>query len=178
MQYVRDYIEELYRIVAVVSLPQTAFAANGAGVKSSVLFLRKHNKKTTEKISNQKLQLKEKLKRESKFIITLEKLEKDKKQAIKDLGGKAKLKNLKLIDAGIKEEKEKLQAEFTNKINLLKEELNEKYFSEKQKILDDYPIFMAIAENIGYDATGRQTGNNELIEIAQELGRFISSIEE
>ena len=59
----------------------------------------------------------------------------------------------------------------------MKEELNEKYFSEKQKILDDYPIFMAIAENIGYDATGRQTGNNELIEIAKELERFIKQIE-
>ena len=181
LQYVRDYIEELYRIVAIVSLPQTAFAANGAGVKSSVLFLRKHNKKTTEKISNQKLQLKEKIKNESKFIITLEKLEKDKKQAIKDLEtaskNKAKIKDLKSIDNQIKEEKEKLQAEFTGKINLLKEELNEKYFSEKQKILDDYPIFMAIAENIGYDATGRQTGNNELIEIAKELEHFIKQIE-
>ena len=143
--------------------------------------MRKHNKKTTEKISNQKLQLKEKLKRESKFIITLENLEKEKKQAIKDLEtaskNKAKIKDLKSIDNQIKEEKEKLQADFTNKINLLKEELNEKYFSEKQKILDDYPIFMAIAENIGYDATGRQTGNNELIEIAKELEHFIKQIE-
>jgi type I restriction enzyme M protein len=40
MQYVRDWIEERWRIVAVVSLPQFAFAANGAGVKSSVLFLK------------------------------------------------------------------------------------------------------------------------------------------
>ena len=41
LQYVRDNIEEWYRIVAVVSMPQTAFAHTGAGVKSSVLFLRK-----------------------------------------------------------------------------------------------------------------------------------------
>jgi len=45
LQYVRDSIEEMYRIVAVVSMPQTAFSATGAGVKSSVLFLRKHKKK-------------------------------------------------------------------------------------------------------------------------------------
>ena len=31
MQYVRDWIEEHWRILAVVSLPQFAFAANGAG---------------------------------------------------------------------------------------------------------------------------------------------------
>lgn len=39
MQYVRTQIEDWFRIVAVVSMPQTAFMANGAGVKSSVLFL-------------------------------------------------------------------------------------------------------------------------------------------
>jgi len=38
IQYVRDEIEEWYRIIAVVSMPQTAFAHTGAGVKSSVLF--------------------------------------------------------------------------------------------------------------------------------------------
>ena len=32
---------------------------------------------------------------------------------------------------------------------------------------------MAIAEDIGYDATGRETGNNELKVIAKELSRFI-----
>src|SRR5205807_7245498 len=36
LQYVRDAIEEIFRIVAVVSLPQTAFTATGAGVKSSI----------------------------------------------------------------------------------------------------------------------------------------------
>src|SRR5690606_31385764 len=46
MQYVRDWIEEHWRIVAVVSLPQFAFAANGAGVKSSVLFIRKYDPAT------------------------------------------------------------------------------------------------------------------------------------
>jgi type I restriction enzyme M protein len=60
LQYVRDNIEEMYRIVAVVSMPQTAFSATGAGVKSSVLFLRKHKAKQTEKISNQKAKLKKK----------------------------------------------------------------------------------------------------------------------
>ena len=33
LQYVRDNIEEMYRIVAVISMPQTAFTATGAGVK-------------------------------------------------------------------------------------------------------------------------------------------------
>jgi len=36
---------------------------------------------------------------------------------------------------------------------------------------------MAIAEDIGYDATGRNIGNNELEVIGQELRRFIQNIE-
>ena len=41
LQYVRDYIEQHYQILAVVSLPQTAFRYYEAGVKPSILFLRK-----------------------------------------------------------------------------------------------------------------------------------------
>ena len=37
---------------------------------------------------------------------------------------------------------------------------------------------MAIAEDIGYDATGRPTKTNELDPIAAELARFIAVIEE
>ena len=41
LQYVRDYIEQHFRIRAVVSLPQTAFRYYEAGVKPSILFLEK-----------------------------------------------------------------------------------------------------------------------------------------
>jgi type I restriction enzyme M protein len=39
--YVRDFILERFAVLAVVSLPATAFAHYGAGVKSSVVFLRR-----------------------------------------------------------------------------------------------------------------------------------------
>ena len=76
----------------------------------------------------------------------------------------------------IKDDKAKLQNAFSDKVNILKEEMTEKYFTAKLQILEDYQIFMAIAEDIGYDATGRSTGNNELIEIGNELARFILHI--
>lgn len=41
LQYARDFMLERFQLLAVVSLPQTAFAHYGAGVKSSVVFLRK-----------------------------------------------------------------------------------------------------------------------------------------
>lgn len=88
LQYVRDFIMERTQILAVVSLPQFAFTHFGAGVKSSLVFLRK------------------------------------------------------------KAEGEKLETS---------------------------PIFMAIAEHIGYDATGRKIPQNDLDTIAEEYHRFVSS---
>ena len=61
LQYVRNNIEEWFRIVAVVSLPQDAFKANGAGVKSSVLFLKKWTNEQSQKIRNTKLKLQEQI---------------------------------------------------------------------------------------------------------------------
>ncbi|MDD5071779.1 MAG: N-6 DNA methylase [Patescibacteria group bacterium] len=87
LQYVRDYLMEKTQILAVVSLPQFAFTHFGAGVKSSLVFVRK------------------------------------------------------------KEENEKL---------------------------GKYPIFMAIAEHIGYDATGRKDAKNDLDKICEEFKKFKS----
>ncbi len=39
-----------------------------------------------------------------------------------------------------------------------------------------YPNFTALAEDIGYDATGRSTNNNELTEIGEALATFIAHI--
>lgn len=47
MQYVRDFILEKFQLLAVVSLPQCAFAHFGAGVKASIIFVRK--RKANEK---------------------------------------------------------------------------------------------------------------------------------
>lgn len=85
LQYVRDFLMEYVQIEAVVSLPQIAFSHFGAGVKSSLVFVRK--KKKDEKLGN-------------------------------------------------------------------------------------YPIFMAIAEHIGYDATGRKDPVNDLDKILIEYRKF------
>lgn len=47
MQYVRDFILEKFQLLAVVSLPQYAFAHFGAGVKASIIFVRKRKEKET-----------------------------------------------------------------------------------------------------------------------------------
>ena len=43
MQYVRDFVLEKFQLLAVISLPQVAFSHFGAGVKASVIFVRKRD---------------------------------------------------------------------------------------------------------------------------------------
>lgn len=89
LQYVRDFILDKFKLLAVVSIPQTAFSHYGAGVKCSVMFVQKWGDKTA---------------------------------------------------------------------------------LEKQS---DYPVFMAKAENIGYDATGRSTGKNDLDGLKAKYQEFL-----
>ncbi|MES2042662.1 MAG: N-6 DNA methylase [Pseudomonadota bacterium] len=210
MQYVRDWIEEHWRIVSVVSLPQFAFAANGAGVKSSVLFLKKYDAKTTAAIQRIKEQAQDKLYEAKDGGTALEKLIADKKAVLKrgdatfqriDAEMVAKAEALseqgtltaairKTLKAGAEaakaaHEKSEIYAQwksdtnddYNERIENMRELLNDQYLTEvKAKVLD-YEIYMAIAEDIGYDAVGRPTATNELEAVAGELSRFIAHIE-
>ena len=79
----------------------------------------------------------------------------------------------------LKEAKAQLTKEYKEKLNNLKDTLKESYKLSKKEALEkyDYDIFMAIAQDIGYDATGKSTGNNELEFIANKLKEFIESID-
>lgn len=167
-QYVRDGIEEKFRIVGVVSLPQTAFTNTGAGVKSSVLFLKKHDTATTDLIRTTKWKLQDELALKTQLVIKTREWEKE-KQAL--------LKPLKAKDDETKAKRQAVSDEYSDKLNAFKDELEESYQAEKQAHLFDYPIFMAIAENIGYDATGKTIPQNDLPTITEELRRFMTAIE-
>ena len=164
-QYVRDGIEEKFRIVGVVSLPQTAFTNTGAGVKSSVLFLKKHDATTTERIRSEKRQVQDEISRAMQLVEKTSAWEQEKK---------ARLKPIKASD---KAQRQVINDEYSEQLNRFKEELEESYQAEKQARLLDYPIFMAIAEYIGYDATGKTIPQNDLPIITAELRRFIATIE-
>ena len=181
MQYVRTQIEEWFRIVAVVSMPQTAFAANGAGVKSSVLFLRKWNKEQTDKLVKAKKDIEARLLKDYNYILQRQIWEAEIKQKQKVKANEIKGKQRISATAAKQTDEYKtwnadLLAEYANKIDELKSQLSENYQQSKQNELPDYPIFMAIAEEIGYDATGKKTGNNELNVIGEELKKFIATL--
>ena len=181
LQYVRDIIEEWFRIVAVVSMPQDAFKANGAGVKSSVLFLKKWTKEQSQKILDTKLKLQEQIKSAANYKATVEHWEKEKKDKIsKHIGFKNQtgLHDKKLIEKtnDFIEWKKQITEQYRQKIDDLKEQLEERFIDLRKTEIEDYPIFMAIAEQIGYDATGKETPVNELEMIGKELKKFIKSL--
>jgi type I restriction enzyme M protein len=209
-QYVRDWIEEHFRIVAVVSLPQTAFTATGAGVKSSVIFLQKYADETTLRIQSTKANVRSRIFDTPEFGFQIRQLENEKERAIKHgdmtirhieedlvahldalrlqgtLDPATKKREQKAAMARIKEYKKtdayrewlrETTDEYNERINNLKEAMQESAQEAVAIELDDYPILMAIAEHIGFDATGRQTGRNELEHIAGEILRFIEAIQ-
>jgi len=216
-QYVRDWIEEHYRIISIVSLPQDAFKANDAGVKSSVMFLQKLTEKQTEGIIAAKQKLQDKLWDKPQYSKEIENLEKEKQGVIKQHTGfdysmicwdsEENQRNLKEFDKGVIERlsevllsdmsgvslstkdlkvyarteefklwKQDITNQYNDKINEIKESLQEEFLKVLREEVTNYPIFMAITENIGYDATGRKTGINELNAVAVELGKFITEI--
>lgn len=175
LQYVRDGIEDMYRIVAVVSMPQTAFSATGAGVKSSVLFLKKYSAKQSARIKLLKESLKDDTKKALHYEKEVRKLEDTKKQQIKALDAR----KLDKKSDEYKEARDQINKTFAEALETLKETAIDTYKQSKAAKLAEinYDIFMAIAEDIGYDATGKPTGNNELEYICTELSRFITQVE-
>lgn len=180
MQYVRTQLEDWFRIVAVVSMPQTAFAANGAGVKSSVLFLKKWDYEHTEELQNKKKNIENRILTKANYDKIRDMWDKEIKQKQKDKVASLKTRVMSATaskqTAEYKEWNADLLAEYSTKIDDLKAKLTDDYIASKQKELPDYPIFMAIAEEIGYDATGKKTSVNELDEIGDKLKAFIKSL--
>ncbi|GAB3985017.1 hypothetical protein GCM10028806_60990 [Spirosoma terrae] len=204
-QYVRDWMEEHYRIVAVISLPQDAFKATDAGVKSSVLFLQKLTEKQTEQIQHAKEKVQDRLWTKPDYSEAIATLEAERDGIVKqkqgfdadgisweseenqknlkgqtveaDLFGNAKQLN-KLIEKTeeFRAWKAEITKNYAERITEIKENLQDEYQDKLNRDVTNYPIFMAIAEQIGYDATGRKTAVNELDTIADELSRFIADI--
>lgn len=211
-QNVRDWIMTHFQILAIISLPDFTFKKYDAGVKTSVIYLKKHKYTTTNYIKAAKHKyLKIAVEEHEKELKTLEskirKLpnqyapiqEKNKqlKEALskipKDLFGKTKQKHAKEIEANYKLEIKEIQSEpeYKSWLKANRDDLNLQINALKASIYDiaagefnkyekqyNYPIFMAIAEHIGYDATGREIKKTDLPKIAEELNLFLKTIHE
>ena len=79
---------------------------------------------------------------------------------------------------GDSEWESEVKAEYREKINGVKEELSDKNSEDFRQWIQNnanYPIFMASAERIGYDATGRKDPINDLDMICEEFQRFMKN---
>ena len=249
LQYVRDYIEQHYRILAVVSLPQIAFRYYEAGVKPSILFLQKFSE---EEYSLYQANIRQITgENEAIYMPRVKEFENERKKTIEEHGCpsqvavteiyqprfRATLDNIEdlnqklgrkptqtflrwrerfvrdtrpedsqrfeLFDkyaankqlkthqrdltALVKEYKEQYKAasdsewedqikeEYKEKIDAVKEALADKNAEDiRQWVRENanHPIFMAMAEHIGYDATGRKDPVNDLNAICDEYHKF------
>ena len=249
LQYVRDYIEQHYQILAVVSLPQIAFRYYEAGVKTSILLLQKFSEEeyslyqaSINRITGEN---------EAIYIPRVKELEIERKKIIEEHGCQAQVAvterheprfraildniedlNRKLdkiptknflrwrdrfvrdtslevpqefelydekaannqlnthqrdLTALVKEYKEQYKAAsdsewenqtkevYKKKIDAVKEALADKNAEDiRQWVRENanHPIFMAMAEHIGYDATGRRDPINDLNAICDEYHKF------
>ncbi len=251
LQYVRDYIEQHFQILAIVSLPQTAFSHYGAGVKPSILFLQKFSEEEyslyqasinqitqkneeiyaprIEELENQRKsvlgrgcqaqveltnlyrlrfhailanidELEHRLGKpptkaiqssRDRFIRAGDQLPDPQIPALEPKAARARLSELKAehkeLEQEYKEEfkaaadsewESAVKAEYKEKIDAVKEQLTDKTAKDIRQWVKDNanrPIFMAIAEHIGYDATGRPDPINDLDMICKEYQKFMKN---
>ena len=248
LQYVRDYIEGRFQLLAAISLPQTAFSHYGAGVKTSILFLQKFSEEeySTYQANLNRVKVKNEavyaplikvVEDEQKSVIaagcptqiTLTNVHRSRFSAILDpidalnhQLGKAPTQKVQALRARfigdnasetvpdptpfdpktartqLKEHtadlntleqeylaafkkvadpewEREIKADYKEKMDALKEEWADKNAEDIREWIRENkndPTFMAIAEHIGYDATGREDPINDLDMICDEYQRF------
>lgn len=248
LQDVRDYIERHFQIFAVVSLPQIAFSHFGAGVKTSILFLRKFSEEEYERYQAAINRITKK--NEAIYMPKIEALEDERKTLIAEgspeqvatketyrprfkeildnidtlnqqldktpsktvlrlraffipeMGEpfttefqlfdwqtaraefKTQTSELNTLEKEYKaafkaaanpEWENQVKAEYKEQIDAVKEEWEDKNVADIREWVREnanHPIFMAIAEHIGYDATGRKDPVNDLNTICEEYRKF------
>ena len=168
--YVRDQLSIWYQVLAIVSLPQYTFASTGAGVKSSILFLKKKTKEEVFRAESIVSGIKESLLKHYGFANVYKELQRAKNQEIKIVLSESK------NDISI-DEVSKIKAEinlvYNEKISKLKSRLQNAYKEEDMKKMPNYKVFMALIENVGYDSAGRTSSLNNLKDIEGTLADFI-----
>ena len=177
MQYVRDWIVEKFRILAVVSLPQTTFMSTGSGVKSSVLFLRKRTHAQTAHLLETKVALQLAVAENGRLNDRLSEIELIRKTALRNLDARSEFVALspkeRRQNTAYKQEADKIAAQAEKATAALRGELSELFGRKLKADIPDEDVFMAIAEDIGFDAAGKPTKSNELEEIGKRLAEFI-----
>ena len=112
----------------------------------------------------------------------LTKIDKRRKSALEKLDKRPEFaaleKKARKENAEYKTAAEEIAAEAEKATAELRDKLESEYRQRSKDIFPDEDIFMAIAEDIGFDATGKPTKVNELDEIGTALAKFIKTAAE
>ena len=112
----------------------------------------------------------------------LTKIDKRRKSALEKLDKRPEFaaleKKARKENAGYKTAADEIAAEAEKATAELRDKLESEYRQRSKDIFPDEDIFMAIAEDIGFDATGKPTKVNELDEIGTALAKFIKTAAE
>jgi len=192
MQYVRDYIIEKFKVLASFSLPSHTFSNYGAGVKSSILVLKKKSADEEKKFIDTQDKIKKKyvdlhqpeilaMREELKEKLSngCEKQERltTRYEKYKIKTDKKKLSKLTIIYKTWfkifqdKDWEQELKEEYKLKEEILKDKIYEAVNTDMKKV-EKYPIFMAIIENIGYNSKGMDICEYEATELAKVSEEF------
>lgn len=145
LTYVREFVEDRARLMAVVSLPQETFAASGASVKCSLLFLQKF---TTEQASQYT----------ALSAAALAEVTEQHRPALE-----AERQRVATAIASAKAAKDNAQQK-TLKAELVtfEKRLTEQITAQARQLVKtrfDYPVFLYEAEKMGLSATGEPDAN-------------------
>ncbi len=181
MQHVRNYLIERFKLLASFSLPQHTFSNYGAGVKSSILVLKKKSKVEVKKFLDKQDSVREiHTNKHRHEILAVRKELKEKvtpyNQKIKELK-KEVILNEELIEE-FQEKVVELKEEYKLKEEIVRDKIYEAVNTEMSKF-DKYPIFMSIIDEIGYDSKGNNTckyEESELFTVGNEFKTFYEEV--
>ena len=154
LAYVREFVEDRARLLAVVSLPQETFAASGASVKCSLLFLQKFTVEQSAQYAALHTAARLEVAERHRPALEAERLRVE--TAMTGIQAALALAKAEKDNAKIAQERAR-QKTLKAELEAFERRLADQIAVEARQLLKtrfDYPVFLYEAEKMGLSATG------------------------
>ena len=159
LAYVREFVEDRARLLAVVSLPQETFAASGASVKCSLLFLQKFTVEQSAQYAALHTAARLEVAERHRPALEAERLRVE--TAMTGIQAALALAKAEKDNAKIAQERAR-QKTLKAELEAFERRLADQIAVEARQLLKtrfDYPVFLYEAEKMGLTATGEPDAN-------------------
>ena len=159
LAYVREFVEDRARLLAVVSLPQETFAASGASVKCSLLFLQKFTVEQSAQYAALHTAARLEVAERHRPALEAERLRVE--TAMTGIQAALALAKAEKDNAKIAQERAR-QKTLKAELEAFERRLADQIAVEARQLLKtrfDYPVFLYEAEKMGLSATGEPDAN-------------------